>query len=432
MKLEMIGLNHHSASLGLRERAAVSPDALPALIQQLVRHPNIEGAVILSTCNRAELYLSPTYHFEESELRALYADICGLELAEANVAYVHRDTAAVRHLFRVASGLDSQMLGEIQILAQVKTAYAAALELAGTSGILNKLFTHAIFCGKKVRTRTAISQGAVSVAYAAIELAQRLFRKLDEKNILLVGAGETSRLAAKYLADVGARNWRISNRTAENALQFADSIGGHATSFPPSADDLAWADIVVSATSSQAPVISLDTAGSSLRSRKRPLLFLDLAVPRDVDPDFAQHDEVYLYTVDDFQELVATNIKAREKEAVRAEDIVDKEVAEFSEWYRQNRIAPSIQQLQIALESIRASEVEHQAHHFRAEDLEEVDKFSRSMMKKVTSLIVANMRRAAADGSDLTLARAIAVAFAGQDRQAVEEILEKLNHELSH
>jgi len=432
VKLEMIGLNHRTAVLSTRERAAIAPDALPDILERLVRHPNIEGAVILSTCNRAELYLSPTFHFDEAELRALYVEAFGLDPDDGNVAYVHRDANAAQHLFRVASGLDSQMLGEIQILAQVKNAYSSALELATTSATLNKVFTHAIMCGKQVRTRTAISQGAVSVAYAAIEVAQRLYRKLEEHNILLVGAGETTQLAAKYLADAGALNLRVSNRTTERAESLAQQMNGSVTSFPPTADDLMWADIVVSATSSPTPVLSVNEQGGKLKQRKRPLLFLDLAVPRDVDPAFAEFDDVYVYTVDDFQELVAVNIKARQKEAVRAEEIVEKEVEIFVEWYRNNRIAPSLQQLQAALESIRSAEVENQAHHFRPEDREEIEKFSRSMMKKVTSMIVANMRRAAADGNDLTLARAIAVAFAGKDRATTEQILEQLNHELSH
>lgn len=432
MKLEMIGLNHRNAPMSLRERAAIAPDAMPAILDRLVRHSNVEGAAILSTCNRAELYLSPTFHFDETELRSLYADIFGLDGHECEVAYVHRDAAAVKHLFRVASGLDSQMLGEIQILAQVKSAYSTALELACTSGILNKLFTQAIFCGKQVRTRTAISQGAVSVAYAAIEVAQRLFSKLSEKNILLVGAGETSRLAAKYLVDAGVCSWRVSNRTAAHAAELAEQIGAQITNFPPAAEDIAWADLVVSATSSPEPIIRCEACSTALKSRRRPLLFLDLAVPRDVESRFAEFDDVYVYTVDDFQDLVAANLKARHKEAVRAEELVEKEVAIFSEWYKENRIAPSIQQLQAALESIRANEVEQQARHFRPEDREEVEKFSRSMMKKVTSLIIANMRRAAADGNDLTLARAVTVAFAGKDQRAIDEILEKLNHELSH
>lgn len=432
MKLEMIGLNHRTATLSMRERAAISPDALPAILERLVRHPNIEGAAILSTCNRAELYLSPTFHFDESELRALYTEVFALQPEDSEAAYVNRDSHAVKHLFRVASGLDSQMLGEIQILAQVKNAYNTALELACTSGILNKLFTQAIFCGKQVRTRTAISQGAVSVAYAAIEVAQRLYHDLGEKNVLLIGAGETSKLAAKYLADAGACRWRVSNRTMSHAAGFAEQIGGQLTSFPPSAEDIAWADIVVSATSAQSSVVSFKECGTALKGRRRPLLFLDLAVPRDIDSAFGAQDDVYVYTVDDFQELVAANIKARQKEAVRAEELVDKEVNIFTEWYRENRIAPSIQQLQAALETIRASEVEQQARHFRPEDREEIEKFSRSMMKKVTSMIIANMRRAAADGNDLTLARAVTVAFAGKDQRAIDEILEKLNHELSH
>lgn len=432
MKLEMIGLNHRTATLSVRERAAITPDTLPAILERLVRHPNIEGAAILSTCNRAELYISPTFHFDETELRALYTEVFELQPEDGAAAYVYRDSQTVKHLFRVASGLDSQMLGEIQILAQVKQAYTSALELACTSGILNKLFTQAIFCGKQVRTRTAISQGAVSVAYAAIEVAQRLFHKLGEQNVLLIGVGETTRLAAKYLADAGGCRWRVSNRTAAHAAEFAEQIGGEMTSYPPRPEDIAWADVVVSATSSPAVVVTTKDCGAGLKGRRRPLLFLDLAVPRDIDSAFASEDDVYVYTVDDFQELVAANIKSRQKEAVRAEELVEKEVSLFSEWYRENRIAPSIQQLQAALETIRASEVEQQAKHFRPEDREEVEKFSRSMMKKVTSMIIANMRRASADGTDLTLARAVTVAFAGKDQQAVNEILEKLNHELSH
>jgi glutamyl-tRNA reductase len=428
----MIGLNHRSTALATRERAAIGPDALPKVVAALLAHENIEGVAALSTCNRSEIYFSPTYHFEDGELRALYAAACGLSLEEGKSAYIYRDAEAVRHLCRVASGLDSQMLGEVQILAQVKAAYARALDLACTTGTLNRLFTQAISCGKLVRTRTAISQGAVSVAYAAIEVAQRFYSRFDEARILLVGAGETVRLAAKYLTDAGAKNWRVSNRTRERGEEFASSLGGDVTTFPPEAADIEWADVVLCATSATEPVIRTATVGERLRSRKRALLFLDLAVPRDVEATLARIDDVYLYTVDDFQELVAANVKARQKEAVRAEEYVEKEVEEFVKWYRQNRIAPSIHQLQMALESIRAHEVEQQARHFRPEDRDEVEKFSRAMMSRVTSLIVANMRRASADGEDLTLARAVTVAFAGKDPRVTDEILEKLNHELSH
>ncbi|MBK6765622.1 MAG: glutamyl-tRNA reductase [bacterium] len=432
MKLEMIGLNHRAANLTLRERAAIAPESLPGVLKRAVAHPNIEGAAILSTCNRAELYLSPTFHFDQTEFRLLYCDLFGLDPQDGESAYIHRDSMAVKHLFRVSSGLDSQMIGEIQILAQVKSAYATALETACTSAILNRLFTHAISCGKLVRTRTAISQGAVSVAYAAIEVAQRLFNKLDTKKILLVGAGETSALAAKYLADAGACTWRVSNRTQSRAEAFACKIGGSTTTFPPTNDDFDWADIVVCATSAPTHIITRASADSAVRARKRPLLFLDLAVPRDVDGALGECEEVYLYTVDDFQELVAANLRARQKEALRAEEIVEREGETFAEWYRQNRIAPSIQQLQIALETIRTSEVEQQSHHFHETDRVEVDKFSRSLMKRVTSLIVANMRRASEDGKDLDLARAIALAFAGKDQETTDKILEKLSHELSH
>lgn len=432
MKLEMIGINHSTSKLATREHAAISPADLPELVNRILREPNVEGIVVLATCNRTELYLSPTFHFSDAQLRSTFAHLFGLNEAEATEAYVRRDAAAATHLFRVASGLDSQMLGEIQILTQVKHAYHTALELACTTGILNRVFLQAIECGKLVRTRTAISRGAVSVAYAAIEVAQRIYSDMGTQNILLIGAGETSQLAAKYLADAGATQWRVSNRTRANAEKLVAAIGGTAVAFPPAPADIAWADIVVSATGAPEAVVTKAAIGQTLRERKRPLLFLDLAVPRDIDPELAACDGVYLYTVDDFQDLVAANVKAREKEAVRAEKLVEKQVEDFVIWYRENRIAPTIQQLQVVLESIRVAEVEHQSHRFSPEDREAVDKFSKSMMKKVMGLIIANMKRAATDRNDLSLARAVTVAFAGSDSQSVEQILEKLDHELSH
>jgi glutamyl-tRNA reductase len=224
----------------------------------------------------------------------------------------------------------------------------------------------------------------------------------------------------------------VSNRTHEQAELLAISLDGQAVPFPPRAEDIAWADVVISATSSLDPVITADTARRALSNRKQPVLFLDLAVPCDIDPALKTEDNVYVYRVDDFREMVEANLKVREQEAVRAEKLVDKQVTEFVEWYRDNRIAPTIQQLQMVLEAIRASEVENNVHRFSTEDHEQVEKFSRAMMKKVTSLIIANMKRASMDKNDLSLARAITMAFAREDERAVNEVLEKLDHELSH
>jgi len=432
MMLEMVGLNHTTSVLATRDKAAISRDRIREVSEFLLQVKHVEGVVILSTCNRVELYLSPSYHLTEPVLRELFARVCHLTAEEARAAYVYHDAAAVSHLFRVAAGLDSQLLGEVQILAQVKDAYQAALENATTNAFLNRVFLRAIETGKLVRHRTGISQGAVSVAYAAVDLALRVLGTLSGRKVLLVGAGQTVRLASKYMADFGAASWRVSNRTAERAEALAAGLGGEVAAFPPRPEDLAWADVVVSATSAPDLLIRADTARPALEGRRHPLVLLDLAVPRDVDPALAGTEDLYLYTVDDFQELVQANLRARQREAARAEKLVDKMVEEFQAWYQENRISPTIQQLQEVLEGIRLSEVENNARRFCPEDREQIDRFSRALIKKVTSLIIANMKRACADRNDLSLARAVSLAFAPADEAVVKEVLEKLNRELSH
>jgi glutamyl-tRNA reductase len=432
VKLELIGLNHTIFSAEIRGRAAINPDHLSDVVNRILENENVEGVVVLSTCNRVELYLSPKLHSSEAELRSLFADVCHLTREESFEPYIMRDAEVTQHLLRVASGLDSQFLGEVQILTQVKQAYHTALQLACTNSILNRLFLQAIECGKLVRTRTGISQGAVSVAYAAVDLAERVFGKLTDRKVLLVGAGETIQLASKYIAESGATSWRVSNRTPERAQLLADALGGEVAAWPVREEDLAWADLIVSATNSPDVVISAESVKHALAHRREPVLFLDLAVPRDVDPALQSADDIYVYCVDDFREMVEANLKLREREAVRAAKLVDREVEEFVTWYRENRIAPTIQQLQLVLEAIRTTEVENNAHRFTPEDREQMEKFSRAMMKKVTSLIVANLKRASLDKNDLSVARAVTMAFAREDQTSVKEVLEKLDHELSH
>lgn len=432
MKLEMLGICHATSTLETRAKAAVGAERLASVTEQLLREPDVDGAVVLSTCNRVEIYCSPHRHLDDARLRGLFAASGNLTEAEAAAAYIKRDEQAVEHLFRVASGLESQMLGEVQILAQVKTAYQAAIELACTNGVLNALFLRAIECGKLVRHRTAISQGAVSVAYAAVDVAQRVFHNFSECKILLVGAGDTTRLAAKYLADFGATQWRVSNRTRANGQALADLLGGAVCAFPPVPDDVLWADVIVTATGAPEPVIRMDAVGSVLEQRKDPLLVLDLAVPCDVDAALKRCNNVYLYTVDDFKEMVAANLKSRAREALRAEKLVARHVADFGKWYTENRVAPTIEQLKDVLETIRVHEVQSNARRFSPDNRDQVDEFSKSLMRKVTSLIIANMKRASLDRNDLSLARAVALAFAGGDDAHVNRVLEKLDHELSH
>lgn len=433
MRLELIGLNHRVAPLEVRERAAMSSERIDGALRGVVGAQSIEGAAILSTCNRTELYLSPLQHLAEADLRGLLCRLTALDAAEAEPAYIHRDEEAMAHLVRVASGLDSQMLGEVQILGQLKDAYRRALDAGTTNSILNKALLRAIEAGKDVRNRTGISEGAVSVASAAVQMAQRIFGSLGGCRVLLVGAGETARLAANHLRGAGVEQWRIANRTEANATVVADLLGGRVTSFPPGAADLDWADVVVTATGASEPVIAGPEVGRVVRKRKRPLLMLDLAVPRDIDPALADHGDVYLYAVDDFQELVAANLATREREAARAEQIVGKHVEEFAGWYRENRVAPSIQQLHVVLEELRAREVARNGKRFCERDREQLERFSQALMRKVEGLMAANLRQASRQGDDLDMADAVVRAVAREEGDAkVEQVLDRLRQERSH
>ena len=432
MNLEMIGINHKTSEIAIREKAAIEPDKFPETYRNILKIPGIDGVTIVSTCNRVEVYLSPQKHLPEDRLRELFGKICDLPPEETAKAYIYRDDEAARHLFSVASGLNSRMIGEVEILGQVKASYYIALELGSVSAILNRLFHKAIECGKLVRERTAISKGAVSVAYAAVDLAGKIYGNLEKLNVLIIGAGQTGQLAAKHFKKAGVNSWRISNRTQERADELADELTATPVSFPPSEDDIGWADIIVSATGAPGYVIEANNDSNLGKDKDNPVCFLDLAVPRDIDPQFKVFDNVFVYSVDDFNEMVETNKAAREKEAVRAEKLVNQRVESFVKWYRENRVAPTIQQMQDIIEGIRLAEVEKNARRFREEDREKVDKFSKSLIKKVLGLLIVNMKKASVDQDDLSIARAVLLAFSQQNKDDLNEILEKIDYELSH
>ncbi len=432
MRLEAIGLNHKTSSIDVRDRAAMTPDKLTNTLHELVGLENLEGVLILSTCNRTEFYLSPYHHTKESDLRKMLVDCTGITEDEAGAAYVLRDAKVVHHLFQVAAGLDSQLLGEVQVLGQVKDAYHTALEEGTTNVVLNKVFLRAIETGKHIRQDTMISRGAVSVASASVKMAERIFGDLAGRRVLLVGAGQTARLAAKYLTTAGIDRWAVCNRTTENAQVVADLLGGRVAAFPPTIEDLAWADLIVTATSASEPVIRLEQMKLAKKKRKGMQLLLDLAVPRDSEPDIRDLRDMYLYTVDDFQDLVKANLKARESEAERAEELIKTHVAEFTEWYMENRVAPTIQQLQETLEELRVLEVKRNARKFHGTDQEQVELFSKSLMRKVTSLMIANLKRASLEEDDLSMAKAVARAVSLNKEGDLNDVLKRLDDELSH
>ncbi len=335
MTLLALGINYNTAPVAIRERLAFPADVLPNALQDLLRLSEISEAAILSTCNRTEFYCR-TKSGNQNLLIDWIAEHKQLAVRDLTpYLYCHTDSELIRHMFRVACGLDSMILGEPQILGQMKTAYQTACD-AGTMGkLLGKLFQHTFTAAKKVRTDTAIGSSPVSVAFAAVQLAQQIFDKLSEQTALLIGAGETIELTARHLSQQGIGRIIIANRTFDKAHALAEQFNGYAISLAEMPNHLAEADIVISSTASQLPILGKGRVESALKKRKRkPMFMVDLAVPRDIEAEVEQLADVYLYTVDDLQYTIEQNMNSRRQAAEQAEEIIDTQVDYFLAWLR--------------------------------------------------------------------------------------------------
>ena len=342
MSIVALGLNHTTAPLELREKAIVDDAGMPSALRSLSTYPGVSEAAIVSTCNRTDLYCgmsadqdAPTRWFDE------FFDIDRRDLA--GHLYVHREDAAVRHVMRVASGLDSMVLGEPQILGQLKQAYGLARREGSLGVVLDKLFQRSFSVAKRVRTDTDIGASPVSVAYAAVTLAQRIFGELDVRTALLIGAGETVELCARHLESSGIGRMVIANRTVEHARRIATALGAYAISLGEVPSHLAEADIVISSTGSREPIVSAAQARAAVRRRRRrPMFMADLAVPHDIDRDVGEIPDVYLYTVDDLADVIEEGRQRRIAAAGVAEGIIDQQVREFMAWIRGRRVSSVI------------------------------------------------------------------------------------------
>ncbi len=335
MTLIALGINYNTAPVAIRERLAFPADILDNTLKNLRNVRDISEAAILSTCNRTELYCH-TQNDDQSPLINWIAEIQQLQPTEFTpYLYSYKDIQSIRHMFRVACGLDSMILGEPQILGQMKTAYHAANQ-AGTLGKnLSKLFHHTFSTAKKVRTDTAIGSSPVSVAFAAVQLAQQIFDKLSEQTALLIGAGETIELTARHLHQHGIGRIIIANRTYDKAHALAMQFNGFAIALSEIPDHLPEADIVVSSTASQLPILGKGRVESAIKKRKhKPMFMVDLAVPRDIEAEVEQLSDVYLYTVDDLQNTINQNMDSRRRAAEQAEEIIDTQVEHFLAWLR--------------------------------------------------------------------------------------------------
>jgi glutamyl-tRNA reductase len=335
MTLLTLGLNHKTAPVEIRERLTFGPDVIAGALRSLGQQPGVEEALILSTCNRTEIYAAVNGDTQH-RVRQWLSDFHGLPRDSVNpYLYDHQDLAGVQHLLRVSSGLDSMVLGEPQILGQVKAAFKTASQAGATGKLLGRLFQHAFAVAKQVRTDTSIGSSPVSVAFAAVSLARQIFSDLSRQCALLVGAGETIELAARHLHQHGIGRMIVANRTVERAQGLAGQFDAYAIALTELGHHLAEADIVISSTASPLPVLGKGAVESALKKRKHsPMFLVDIAVPRDIEAEVGELDDAYLYTVDDLQEVVQDNMRSRREAAKQAEEIVEFNADEFMGWLR--------------------------------------------------------------------------------------------------
>ena len=358
MGILAFGINHKSASVDLRGRISFAPEIVVQVLQDARSILHVQEVALLSTCNRTEVYL-----FGETtdvQLLTWLSMIKGVEIGQLqDCYYCHRDEQAITHMMRVASGLDSLILGEPQIFGQIKSAYSVGREAGTVSTFLNQAFQQAFSAAKRVRSETAIGKNPVSVAYASVNLAAQIFTNLKDAHALLIGAGETIDLVAKHLCDQQIGKITVANRTLSRAQELAEVYSADAILLADIPDFLPHADIIISSTASQLPILGKGAVESALKKRKfKPFFMVDIAVPRDIEPEVEELSDVYLYTVDDLEEVVQDNIRARSSAADMAQQIIDEEV---ESWSRQNRALAAVDTIRAfrsSVETIRDEEVE--------------------------------------------------------------------------
>lgn len=409
MRLLAVGINHQTAPVAIRERAAFAPEQLVEALRDVIERGIVGEATILSTCNRTEVYCG----VDAADSERVIEWLCGFRhLAAADLRpymYRHPDQAAVKHAFRVAAGLDSMVLGEPQILGQMKDAFATAHKAGVTGKILNRLFQQTFAVAKQVRTDTAIGASPVSVASATIVLAKRIFTDLSKQTVLLLGAGDMIELCARHLKEHAIGHMIVANRTVERARLIADALGAEAISLAEMPTRLADADIVISSTASQLPILGKGAVESALKARRhRPMFLVDIAVPRDIEPEVGELSDVYLYTIDDLKDVVQENMQSRVAAAREAEKIIDTRVVDFMQWVRSLDAVPTIRQLRDNANAIRDTELRRaQAKLAHGEEPDKVlEQLARALTNKFTHAPSDALKRADNEGNEQLLAAA--------------------------
>ena len=400
MALLSLGINHLTAPVDIREKVAFAPERMAEALRELQDIPAINESVIVSTCNRTEIYCDASSDCSEV-ITAWLTEHHGLNHNGLSpYIYRHVDQEVARHLFRVASGLDSMVLGEPQILGQLKESYDQARGGNSVNAILDRLFQHSFSVAKRVRTDTEIGSNPVSVAFAAVSLSKQIFGNLDELHALLIGAGETIELVSRHLRSQHIGSMTIANRSVERARSLAEQIGAEAVQINSVPEQLVRADIVISSTASQLPILGKGATESALKQRKhRPIFMVDLAVPRDIEPEVGDLQDIYLYTVDDLKSVVDENLRGREIAAEAAQEIVDLEVTAFNRWLLMHQSADQIRQLRDAAELVKMQAIEKALAQLRnAGDPEEaLQRLANEITNKLMHKPTIEMRKALQD-----------------------------------
>jgi len=417
MSVLLLGLSHKTAPVEVRERFAVAEAATAERLTALAERPGVSEALILSTCNRVELVVRSEAGSDPTEEILAFLGSEHHQLVDEVKPYFYRyvDHDAIRHLFRVASSLDSMVLGEPQILGQLKDAYSSAKQAGTIRGELDFVLNHAFRVARRVRNETGIGQMAVSVSYVAVELARKIFGDLTSRSILIIGAGKMSELAAKHLRRAGGGKVYVTNRTHERAVEMARVFDGEAVEFSRLLEWLTRVDIVITSTGAQNFILTKEDAEGMIAARRqRPIFLVDIAVPRDIDPTINTIDNIFVYDIDDLQHVADANLEQRKGEAERAEKIVEEELDKLMHRLKTHQVAPTIVSLQSELERLRQSEVERYRSKLGTltpQQEEAIEALTRSMINKIAHSPVSQMKRLASHPDGLHFVEFVKRAF---------------------
>ena len=415
--LILVGVNHRNTPVELREKLAFTAGKIEESTERLLQFPEIQENLIISTCNRVEIYARVTDVTQGvNRLKRFFSEYHEIPLEHLDPHfYCYQDDETVEHLFKVSSSLDSMVLGEAQILGQVKDAYSLARSLRATGQILNQLFEKAFNVAKRVREETGIAESAVSISSAAVELARKIFDNLESHTVMLVGTGEMAELAARHLISYGVKTIYITSRTYERAAALAQTLNGSALDFEHFRDEMDKADIIISSTAAPRFIIDRDMVEAAMHRRlNRPMFFIDIAVPRDISPEVNELENVYLYDIDDLQAVVNANIKEREREAEIAIDIIQSEVNKFHNWIVSLDAVPTIVELRKRAERTASEEMEktlRRMPHLSPEDRNALQQMTQSIINKILHKPTVNLKKKAQAGDGHTYLKTIRELF---------------------